>query len=148
MTRGRTALGTVTSWPRSTPWQTGLGTVGNRAVNLSLGADEHYAASACADAPEGGRNPYIASFDTLRELGVLPVVSAGNDAAVSGSFRSGISYPACTDNAVSVGAVYDFSGTYRGSCTGSAVPDGVACFSQSAANLTCSRPARGSPPRG
>ncbi|MCG3024146.1 S8 family serine peptidase, partial [Escherichia coli] len=70
--------------------------------------------------------------------GVLPVVAAGNSAK-----SNAISYPACLQGAVSVGAVYDsnIGRVMYSSCTdSSSYADKVACFSNSSANLTLLAP--------
>lgn len=59
--------------------------------------------------------------------GTLSVASSGN----SGS-KTGISYPACIPNVVSVGAVYDAVDVDPPSCDTTTAPDQVACRSQSA----------------
>ncbi len=109
-----------------------------RAVNLSLGAGDWHT-SPCADG-----NPYVTPFRLLRAAGILPVVSAGNHAYdPDGTFRRGVSDPACTPGAVSVGAVYDYAGTYASdNCpeVDVAAPDRVACFSQTASILSLLAP--------
>lgn len=73
-----------------------------RAVNLSLG-DVSYNAAACSE------SNFTATFATLRGLGVLPVVAAGNSAHTAGVFSNGVADPACAPGAVSVGAMYSAS---------------------------------------
>jgi hypothetical protein len=112
-----------------------------RAVNLSFGTGEHFTAG-CGDTIFW-RNPYGLPFALLRDARVLPVVGAGNNATVNGSFRDGIGYPACTGAALVVGATYstdlltptwDAGGT--NACTDSpAAADAVTCFSQDAPGL-------------
>jgi hypothetical protein len=109
-----------------------------RVANLSFGRDD-YSTTTCTPP----RNPYLSAFSTLRALGVLPVVAAGNKATVGGVFRSGLSQPACTAGAVSVGAVHDAVGGpfVNPTCTDpTAVPDQPTCFSQSAPILTLLAP--------
>jgi hypothetical protein len=113
-------------------------THGIRALNMSLGGGSF--AATCYDYP---LEPALAS---VRAVGVLPVVAAGNEAEATGSFVNGIAYPACTRGAVSVGAVYDSDiytadESYYG-CDG-AVPtaaDQITCFSQSASILSLLAP--------
>jgi Ca2+-binding RTX toxin-like protein len=83
-----------------TQTQPGFGT---RAMNLSLGVEEHWT-SPCSNP---WTNPYLLAFRAARAVGIAPVVAAGNAAVVNGSFIDGVGYPACTPGAVSVGAVYD-----------------------------------------
>ena len=80
---------------------------------------------------------YSTAFESLRQAGIVPVVSAGNDGYVSGRFRRGISSPACAAGALTVGAVYDARGTYQSrTCTDTAAAqDRVTCFSQTGRNL-------------
>jgi Ca2+-binding RTX toxin-like protein len=114
-----------------------------RAVNMSFGMDDppQYFTTECTTDPNGDPNPYTGAFKELRSVRVLPVVSAGNAAVTATGFRNGIGFPACTPGAVSVGATYDFAGTFIGSCTDTAAaPDRPACFSQSAPILTMLAP--------
>lgn len=109
-----------------------------RVANLSFGRDG-YSTTLC----NPGRNPYLSAFSTLRALGVLPVAAAGNKGTVGGVFRSGLSSPACTAGAVSVGAVHDAAGGpfVNPTCTdATSVPDQPTCFSQSAPILTLLAP--------
>jgi subtilisin family serine protease len=100
------------------------------AVNMSLGSQSFFT-RAC------GGTPYASAFANLRQIGVLPVVASGNSAGAGGKFTNGISSPACTPGALSVGAVYDAnSGAYQGSCTDrSTKADQVTCFSQTGPTL-------------
>jgi subtilisin family serine protease len=66
------------------------------AMNLSLGNSQLHSDTECRD------SPYDQAFASAREVGILPIVAAGNEAR-----KNGISYPACAPGAVSVGAVYD-----------------------------------------
>ena len=108
-----------------------------RAVNMSLGSNKTYHTSPCGDTAFW-RNPYGLPFALLRQAGALPVVGSGNDATLDGTFRDGITYPACTGNSVAVGATY--SGTFGSITWGSGsnttctdtvtAADLVTCFSQ------------------
>lgn len=62
------------------------------AVNMSLGISVPYSGDCDASFPT-----YKAFFDQLRSLGVVPVVSAGND-----GWRSSMGAPACVSSALSV----------------------------------------------
>lgn len=75
-----------------------------RAVNMSFGASYSYWNKPCYS------SNYTSAFRTARSVGILPVVSAGNhgfDWHLNHGFHPGVSMPACTPGAVSVGAVYD-----------------------------------------
>ncbi len=106
-----------------------------RAINLSLGASAGSWHTSPCD------STYSQVFNQLRANGVVPVVAAGNAAYPTGSYRDGLSDPACASGAVSVGAVYATSGGtagYNGQsiCTDSGIAtDRVACFSQGASYL-------------
>ena len=80
------------------------------AVNLSLGGG--YSSSHCDSASYA----MTSIFQLLRNAGIAPVVSTGND-----GYAGYISYPACISHAVSVGATSD--------------SDSVASFSNTAVNL-------------
>jgi hypothetical protein len=76
-----------------------------RAINLSLGTAGRVTHGPCISDPwSGGPNAYSSLFSEARSVGVLPVVSAGNGGADG---ESGLTYPACTPDATSVGATYD-----------------------------------------
>jgi MYXO-CTERM domain-containing protein len=108
------------------------------ALNMSLGNGVKYTA-ACSSKLS---NPYRQPFIDARNAGILSVVSSGND-----GFSDGIANPACTPEAVSVGAVYDANVGGRTwtspepDCTDSATAaDKVTCFSNSASFLTLLAP--------
>lgn len=108
------------------------------AINMSLGNGVKYTA-ACSS---NFSNPYRQPIIDARNAGMLSVVSSGND-----SFSDGIANPACTPEAVSVGAVYDANVgglTWTGpepDCTDSVTAaDKVTCFSNSASFLTLLAP--------
>jgi hypothetical protein len=102
---------------------------GIRAVNMSLGDSSRHT-TACTG------SQYSAIFTNLRALGILPIVSAGNSANVSGAFSPGVAAPACASGAIPVGATYPkaYSGTFDwgpGQCTDTnPAADRIACFSQ------------------
>ena len=94
------------------------------AVNLSLGGIFLFA-GACDNSGTG----YSANdFATLRDLGVVPVVSSGNDGA-----KALMNSPACVSNTVSVGAVSDVTGVIDG--VNNYVFDSVDWYSNSSATL-------------
>jgi hypothetical protein len=117
-------------------------------INMSFGTPGSWTSS-CSTAtfhPGGYRNAYGLIFPYLRQLGILPVVAAGNHAFTREfphdplAFKSGISWPACTAEALSVSAVYDATnaGTLPASfgCTdASAAADAVPCFAQTGPTL-------------
>lgn len=86
---------------------------------------------------------YATLFTDLRSAGILPVVASGNDFwDLNGNRREGISNPACTPGAISVGAVYDAAGTasFCPNGTETAAPDKITCFSQTGAMLSILAP--------
>ena len=108
------------------------------ALNMSLGNGVKYTATCSSKLS----NPYRQPIIDARNAGILSVVSSGND-----GFSDGIANPACTPEAVSVGAVYDANVgglTWTGpepDCTDSATAaDKVTCFSNSASFLTLLAP--------
>lgn len=108
------------------------------ALNMSLGDGAKYT-SECSSKLS---NPYRQAIIDARTAGILSVVSSGND-----GYSDGIASPACTPEAVSVGAVYDANvggRTWTGpepDCTDSVTAaDKVACFSNSASFLTLLAP--------
>ncbi|MEW5967887.1 MAG: S8 family serine peptidase [Pseudomonadota bacterium] len=108
------------------------------ALNMSLGNGVKYTA-ACSSKFS---NPYRQPIIDARNAGILSVVSSGND-----GYSDGIANPACTPEAVSVGATYDANvgaRTWTGpepDCTDSVTAaDKVACFSNSASFLTLLAP--------
>lgn len=114
-------------------------TYGTRSVNLSLG-DTSWHTTECST------SSYAGPFANLRAAGVLPVVAAGNDGYVGGTFRNGVSGPACAPGAVRVGAVYDANvgGMNWGDCNDSTTAaNKITCFSQTGPILTVWAP--GSP---
>src|SRR5207249_836052 len=104
------------------------------AVNMSLGEPIGWNKHDCTR-----HNQFTSAFAQLRTAGVVPVVAAGNQAMVLGRYLDGISTPACTPGALSVGAVYKGKAgkqDYRPTCQDkSPIPDQVTCFSQSGPTL-------------
>ena len=99
-----------------------------KAVNMSL-ADNMDHTGACDSV-----DPMMtASINTLRSTGTLTFVASGNN-----KFGDGITWPACIANAVSVGAVWDFSqGSPQsfGGCVQTPAVDLTTCFSNSGPQL-------------
>lgn len=116
-------------------------------INMSFGTPSSWTVACLGGNWPTGRNPYAQAFPYLRSLGILPVVAAGNNAFVKNVptdtpfFRSGIAWPACTADALSVSAVYDAAnaGTSLPSgymCTDTTVAaDAVPCFAQTGPTL-------------
>lgn len=109
-------------------------------LNMSLG-DSSNNSTPC---DKKATNPFVTPINNLRTAGIIPVASSGNN-----GYTTGISNPACTPGAISVGAVFDASWggpyTWGGTpptCTdtiASAV-DKIPCFSNSASFLTMLAP--------
>jgi uncharacterized repeat protein (TIGR01451 family) len=104
------------------------------AINLSLsGHTEH--TSPCNSYLT---NPFRYPIGNARDAGILTIAAAGND-----GFSSGLPMPACTPEAISVGAVYDAdlgSMTYSNCTDDPAQTNQVACFSNSASYLSVLAP--------
>ncbi len=107
-----------------------------RAINMSLGSAETYFTSPCSGVSPSRQT----AFANARGVGILPIISSGNNAFSNGSFHAGISAPACIPGALPVGAVYDSdigSRTWGGpaqddKCTdATTTADKITCFSQS-----------------
>lgn len=97
-------------------------------VNMSLVDNTNHGSSCDSFIPSA-----TTAINTLRTSGVLTFVSSGNN-----NFSTGITFPACVTNAVSVGAVYDFTSGASvpySSCTDTPNFDAVVCFSNSVASL-------------
>lgn len=101
------------------------------ALNLSLGSSTKPTLLQCTLL-----NPYRSPILNAKAAGVLSVASSGNSA-----WADAIATPACTPEAISVGAVYDANVGARSwggdaNCTDSATAaDKIVCFSNSASNL-------------
>lgn len=103
------------------------------AINMSLGGGLF--TKPCNSV---GTNPFRTPIINARAAGIISVASSGNDGATDS-----IGIPACTPEAVSVGAVYDadVGGLIYSSCTdASTFADKVTCFSNSASFLTLLAP--------
>lgn len=103
------------------------------AINMSLGGGLY--TSPCTSF---GSNPFRTPINNARSAGIMSVASSGNDGATTS-----IAIPACTPEAVSVGAVYDANVggiSYSGCTDASTAADQVACFSNSAGFLTLLAP--------
>jgi len=106
------------------------------AISMSLGNLMNHNSSNCP-------TTYNAAINTAFANGVPVVVASGNQ-----GFKNGISYPACSPNATSVGMTYDASSTlnmgwnvWNGTCTDSSiVADKVSCASNSGSNLDLMAP--------
>lgn len=101
------------------------------ALNMSLGGGLY--TSACT-----GSNPFRTPIVNATAAGILTVASSGNDAS-----STGIAMPACTPEAVSVGAVYDGNVGARSYSVCSdpvTTADQVGCFSNSASFLSLLAP--------
>lgn len=91
------------------------------AINLSLGAGAY---------TESCSNVYSATIASAHDAGISVVVASGND-----GYTNAIASPACVDDALSVGAVYDsnMGGVGWSACTdATTATDKVTCFSNSA----------------
>lgn len=95
------------------------------AVNMSLGTSLGF--SGVCDNSTAWTQTLSMALENLRSNGTVVVVSSGND-----SSSSTMQAPACLQNAMSVGAVYDGNwGTNPAFCTEAAVEDQPTCFSNS-----------------
>ncbi|MBX3080626.1 MAG: S8 family serine peptidase [Anaerolineae bacterium] len=92
------------------------------AVNMSLGIPQDYHTTTCDTFDPSTK----LAIDNLRSVNIATIIAAGNDAAPSGTFINGISFPACISSAVSVGATDK--------------QDNIASFSQSASFLSLLAP--------
>jgi len=98
------------------------------AVNMSLVDNVNHTAACDSYQPTT-----TTAIDTLRSLGVATFVSSGNN-----RFTNGITFPACVDSAISVGAVYDgniASPVSLNGCTETPAVDTPTCWSNSASFL-------------
>jgi uncharacterized repeat protein (TIGR01451 family) len=103
------------------------------AINMSLGDGAKYT-STCT-----GGNPFATPITNAISAGMMVVVASGNE-----KFTDGISSPACSPGAISVGAAYDANVgtvTFPGLCSDSTTAaDKVTCFSNSSSLLTMLAP--------
>lgn len=94
-------------------------------VNMSIYSANTFETSTC------GTQPLATAFTRLRQVGVIPVTIAGNDAPLSGTFRNGVAWPGCLPDALTVGAVFDSADPLTSRwCSGTPYADRIACFSQ------------------
>lgn len=96
------------------------------AMNISIGDNVNHA-SLCNSI---ATNPFRVPLQDAENVGIVAAISTGNN-----GFTNGINLPACTPEAISVGAVYDgnYGALTHASCTdGTSYADKVACFSNSA----------------
>ena len=118
-----------------------------RVLNMSFGDGSHHTTS-CGDPVRP--TPMQWALSRARAAGIVPVVAAGNEGFVNGTFVNGIGSPACLPGALSVGATYDAPlgaqsftdgvGTSH-DCTDTAPAlDQVTCFSSSAPILSVLAP--------
>jgi len=105
------------------------------AINMSLGDGVKYT-TPCSSAFS---NPFFTPIANAYAAGIASVAASGNN-----QYLDGITSPACTPNAISVGAVYDANVgaiSYTGLCSEtSTTADKVTCFSNSANYLTLLAP--------
>gem|GEM_PF-1347673 len=121
---GRASFGTL---ERALRWVITNATTYNVAsVNLSLGDGQNYTQT------------FVSSvigdeLATLAQMGVIVVAAAGNSFWTF-SGQPGLTYPAADPNVISVGAVYDSTGTYTygDGAQGTASPGSITPFSQRA----------------
>lgn len=103
-------------------------------INMSLG-DASQNASLCSNK---ATNPFVTPIASAFSAGILSVIASGNS-----GYTTGLAMPACTPNAVSVGAVYDSNvgGLNWGVCTdNTTAADKVTCFSNSSNYLSLLAP--------
>jgi uncharacterized repeat protein (TIGR01451 family) len=104
------------------------------AINLSLSGHTEYSTPCDSNLS----NPFRSPISNARDAGILTIAAAGND-----GFSNGLPMPACTPEAVSVGAVYDedLASKSYGNCTDNpAQANQVTCFSNSASYLSVLAP--------
>ncbi len=103
-------------------------------INMSLG-DGSQNATLCS---HQSSNPFKTPIASAYSNGILTVIASGNS-----GFSAGLSSPACTPQAVSVGAVYDSNvgGLNWGICTDNpTAANKITCFSNSASYLSLLAP--------
>jgi subtilisin family serine protease len=94
-------------------------------INMSLGDGASHVPGTC----DALFPALTGAFSTLRSQNVIPFAASGNEA-----FKTGISYPACLSDVVSVGAVYDanLGARFWSTCADLVTAaDQVTCFSNS-----------------
>ncbi len=75
------------------------------AVNMSWGKADYFLGNCTTPSPFHG------AFQALRQARTMPIVAAGNHAFRGGSFRQGVSRPACVPGAIAVGGTYPATNT-------------------------------------
>ncbi|MGD1714648.1 S8 family serine peptidase [Dapis sp. BLCC M172] len=97
-----------------------------KAMNLSLGPDNTKIKNPI---PANDNDPWAQAITSARLAGILPILASGND-----YFTDGLGFPAGIESGVSVGAVYDFTGTleFVDGTIENAIIDRVTPFSNSA----------------
>jgi Subtilase family len=108
------------------------------AANMSIGSGAY---DNSADCTTYAGSKITGAFTSLRNVGILPVVSSGNGAG--GGSVYGIAAPACVSNALSVGATYyadlgyqNLTTMFKPGCIDSTTwAEKIACFSQSGSAL-------------
>ncbi|NES03041.1 MAG: S8 family serine peptidase [Okeania sp. SIO2F4] len=105
-----------------------------KAMNLSLGFEnfkitEEISANG-EKLPEGIDIRWVQTLNSARSAGIIPILASGND-----GFKDGLGFPAGIESGVSVGAVYDSTGTIKdedGEIIDNITVDRVPLFSDSA----------------
>lgn len=109
------------------------------ALNMSLGGNLYTSPCTITNPPTNpSYNPFRTPIVNARSAGILTVASSGNDAS-----STGIAMPACTPEAISVGAVYDSNVgaiSYAVCADPVTAADQITCFSNSASFLTLLAP--------
>ena len=101
------------------------------AINMSLGTDALF--PTYCDSATAYTEILASAINTLRSRGTLTVVSSGNDASTNA-----MEAPACVQNAISVGAVYDANvgaTSIFGCMDATTTADQIPCFSNSNSTL-------------
>lgn len=100
------------------------------AINMSLGFAGTFYSGACTSK---WLNPFLDPINAAYNVGITTVTSSGNDGNLTG-----LPIPACTTNAVAVGAVYDSnvgSRSFTACSDTTTAADKIACFSNTGTNL-------------
>lgn len=98
-------------------------------INMSFGDRDPHPPGTCQSIMPA----FTTAVDTLRGMNITTFAASGN-----GGYKSGLGFPACITNIVSVGAVYDDNVGYQswGVCSDPVTAaDQVTCFSQSDSSL-------------
>jgi uncharacterized repeat protein (TIGR01451 family) len=105
------------------------------AVNMSLGDTSNNATTCSTFTLNGWAS---SSITQAKNVGISVAIAAGNSA-----YTAGLASPACSPDAISVGAVYDSNvgGVSAGVCTdNTTAPDQIACFSNRSNYMTLFAP--------